>query len=248
MIKLFQSKFDRAVDDLCKKVAPGMKIMDPRISDSIAKSPKDFKDFIINAHNLDYVINDKVLDNLFGVNVEEIENKADFKGLQDKYPTEEFWQTGIRWVSYNIVRRALKILDLKELDVLCDPGSGYGRALIYAAFVTPAKCRGIEIVPERVRESMVIQKKFGLSNLDFIEGNVLDYDYSDGTVFFMYNPFALPTFKIVNAKLKEIAQSKKIKIVSVGKSKNIFDKEDWLRQISGGDKNDLWKLTIYESI
>ncbi len=134
---------------------------------------------------------------------------------------------------------------MNDSDVLYDLGSGFGRVPIYTSLATRAQCKGIEIVPERVAESIAVKNNLGVDNLEFVQGNVLEHDYSDGTIFFLFNPFAHQTLEAVNEKLRQLAQTKKIKIVSLGPSTSFFDRQDWLRPTESNGRP--WGLTIYES-
>ena len=122
-------------------------------------------------------------------------------------------------------------LNINKEDVFYDLGSGYGLVVIHFAQNTQAKGIGIEIVPDRVVESNKHKDRLKLENIYFKQGNVLDYDFSDGNIFFMFNPFTIETLKKVNEKLKKISKQKFIKVVAVGKYMDFFKSQEWLEII-----------------
>jgi|GEM_PF-1015265 len=217
-----------------------------------SSSPDEVKDYILKLHSSNEALrreDDDFLDMLLGIETDEVEGKIDFQKLADEFPREEFWGSGFSWTPYELIRKFIKELDLGSEDTLFDLGSGYGRVPLYASLTTEAKCKGIEIVPERDEVAADAAKTLKLENVEFIPGNVLDQDYSDGTVFFLFNPFSVETLEKVNEKIKEIAKKKKIRLVSYGPSTSFFMDEDWIREIQPeDDRGDSWGLKIFESI
>ncbi len=192
-------------------------------------------------------IDDRILDELLGLQADVVEEQTDYATLRAQYPNEEFWPGGgFRWTPYHMVRKMLHDLTLKETDVLYDLGSGLGRIPIYASLTTPAQCRGIEIVPERAAASEAVKEHFQIDNLEITQGSVLDQNYEDGTVFFLFNPFSFQTLESVADTLKHIAQKKKIRVVSFGPSVSFFNDQRWLVSLKVNEH--AMGLTIYESV
>ncbi len=220
-------------------------LIEKAIRKLVSEKPKVRKELITKIDSSEQPIDDQMLDNLFGIEIEKVEQKTDYQKLREEYPEEEFWQDGLRWTPYELIRNMLRDLKLNDSDVMYDLGSGFGRVPIYASLATQAQCRGIEIVPERVAESIKVKNNLNIENLEFIQGNVLEQDYSEGNVFFLFNPFTNKTLEAVSEKLKQLAQTKKIKVISLGPSTSFFDHQSWLTPIE--TNNHLWGLTIYES-
>lgn len=221
------------------------KYIEQAIHRLVKEKPETVRDLITKLQNSEEPINDQDLDDLFGIKTEEAERNTNYTQLREQYPDEKFWEGGIRWTPYKLVRTMVRELNMNDSDVLYDLGSGFGRVPIYTSLATSAQCKGIEIVPQRVAESIAVKNNFGADNLEFIQGNVLEQDYSDGTVFFLFNPFAHQTLEAVNEKLRQLAQTKKIKVVSLGPSTSFFDHQDWLKPTESNEHP--WGLTIYES-
>lgn len=191
---------------------------------------------------------DERLDDLLGVVSEEIERgrNIDFRSLEQAYGFEQYAYQG---TPYELIRTFLRDLKLSSDDVLYDLGCGYGRIPLYGAMVTPAQYRGIEIVPERVAEATAIKENLTLENVDFRQGNVLDQDFSDGSVFFLFNPFTTETLEQVGEKLETLSKTKKIRVVSLGPSVSYFRSQvTWLQPVESGAEERTWGLMIFESI
>lgn len=178
-------------------------------------------------HSTKQPLNDMIIDDLLGIKkAEETERKINPEVLDSKYSDEQYIYVG---TPYEKIRKFLKKLNLGKEDEIWDLGCGYGRVSIYASLTTPSRCKGIELVSERVKKMEKIKDRLNLTELEIIEGNVLEQDYSKGSVFFLFNPFEQKTLKKVGNNLREISLNKKIKIVSLGKSNDFFQKQDWLR-------------------
>lgn len=102
--------------------------------------------------------------------------------------------------------------------------------------------KGIEIIPERVETLKKIIKKYRIKNIEVIEANANGVDFSDGNVFFIFNPFSGSTLRNVSTKLKELAKTKKITIIAHGACVNHFKRQKWLRRTI--NLND-WAQALY---
>ena len=148
---------------------------------------------------------------------------------------------------YNYVLEFLDFFKPKKNDIVYDLGSGFGRVVILSALNCNVKFKGIELAENRVEIANKIKKQFKLSNAEFICKNILDADYSDGDIFFLFNPFTDETLDKVGEELKKIAKNKIIKIATWGGSSNeYFRSADWLKKID--KNNDDTKLEFFESI
>ncbi len=174
-------------------------------------------------------LSDLLLDTLLGVQEQDIEQFIDHQILEERYGIEQYIYEGR---PYDYCRRFLHVLQPTDQDKVYDLGCGYGRVVFYGALTTPAYYTGIELVPERVINANRIKQRYSIHNAEFLQGNVLDYDYSDGTLFFLFNPFISATLEKVIARLQLISQYHPIKIVAWGggASRRISG-EPWLNEI-----------------
>lgn len=86
-----------------------------------------------------------------------------------------------------VVERMLEAANVTEDDVVYDLGSGDGRIVITAARKYGARGVGIEIDPERVRESRQNAEEAGVADqVEFREQDMFEADFSDATVVTLY--------------------------------------------------------------
>ncbi len=101
--------------------------------------------------------------------------------------------------AHEVVDRMLVLAGVTKDDVVFDLGSGDGRIPIAAASKYGAKGVGLDIDPDRIKESWVNAKAAGVEKLvDFREQDVLKADISEATVVTLY---LLSSF---NAQLRPI--------------------------------------------
>jgi hypothetical protein len=101
--------------------------------------------------------------------------------------------------------------------------------VFYAALTTPVKkAVGIELIPERVQHCNEIAEKHKIKNAEFRSGHVLDHDFSDGTVFFLFNPFYNPTLFKVLDRLERLPHG--FRIAAWGPCNDHLDRLPWLKR------------------
>jgi hypothetical protein len=180
-------------------------------------------------------------------------------GFEDEYHMERDWTKycdyenkykrfpGASWYGktpYDVVDKFLKLIPLGENDVFYDLGSGYGQVVNYVASTTNIKkAIGVEIAPWRVDKSIKMQKYLGLENVEFKRDDVLKTDFSDGTVFFLFNPFSPDVMEKVGEKLSKM---KGRKVVSLGATCDYFSNVPWAKKIKKDETGS--DLRVYEII
>ncbi len=87
---------------------------------------------------------------------------------------------------FTTLEEIAKAVKLTERDTIYDLGCGRGRSVFW--FNAMYKCRavGVEINPTFVRQARKIKKKVGMDGVEFIFANLMDIDYDDATVIYMY--------------------------------------------------------------
>jgi len=122
--------------------------------------------------------------------------------------------------SHEVVGQMLKLAEVKPGDVVYDLGCGDGRIVIAAAKDFGARSVGVDINPERIRESQENAEKAGVAGrVKFVEGDLFQADISKATVVTLY---LLPD---VNLRLRpKLLQDLKpgTRVVS-----HSFDMGDW---------------------
>lgn len=170
---------------------------------------------------------EKALDRLLLID-HQFEGLSDVDGEQPAYDGSD----------YEDIRRFLKIAGPKPGDVIYDLGAGYGRVILMGAIThTDVTFKGIELVADRVRDANEVREKFELENAEFIHGNVRDVDFSEGNIFYMFNPFTNETLNIVMSKLSAIARNKRILIATTWMGRTL-DINPWLRPFDPHSKSD----------
>ena len=86
--------------------------------------------------------------------------------------------------------------------------------LTNGAVATNARFRGIQLLADKVNHSNLLRDRSVLPNAEFIQSHVLETDFTDGDVFYMYYPFAHQTLDGVLKQLKAIAKKKRIRVVA----------------------------------
>ena len=79
-----------------------------------------------------------------------------------------------------------KAVDLSEHDVFYDLGCGRGRSVFWCNAIYQCHAIGVDINPEFVIQARKSKKKVGIDGVEFIFANLLDIDYDDATVIYLY--------------------------------------------------------------
>lgn len=192
-------------------------------------TPGQLKIIFSAFHHNHTPLDDSRMDKLLGLDPLFAERDLNNHLLEERNGYEQYVYEG---TPYNMIREFLHELCPSQNDIVYDLGAGYGRVLFYGALTTEAQYRGIEIVVERVAECKRILNKWNLDNITLIVSNVLEEDISDGTIFFLFNPFTYTTLVKTIAKIETAAKQHPIKIVSWGgPSDRELAKQEWLVEI-----------------
>ena len=203
---------------------------------------KSTRDFIAKIHNSDGPIDDGAVDRMLGIEIHGRDSEMEHIKQNPKDKDEQLFYQGI---SYEKIRTFLHKLQLTDQDIFYDLGSGVGRAVLYVASTTLAKSKGIELVAERSEKAQKAKILLGLDRAEFITSNILDADYSDGTVFLLQSSFQEETLMKVIDELRKIAVGKSIRIVSSGLATAKLNNHAWLKATDRDFERD---IIIYESI
>ncbi len=143
----------------------------------------------------------------------------------------------------------LELIDQVELsteDVFCDLGSGLGQVVGLVNLLTGVHCVGIEYQTTYCAYARQMTSILELENTTFINADAKDVDYSQGTVFFMFNPFGGRIFDAVMEMLHEQAKHRRITICSYGPSTSPLAALPWLDIRDAAMIHD-FKLAIFTS-
>lgn len=140
-------------------------------------------------------------------------------------PEMVFYQPTPAQDIFNFIRQA----SLTPDDVVMDLGAGLGHVTLLAAICSSARCVGIELQPAYVASARQCAEKLQVRNAQFIAQDVRDVDMSDGTVFYLYTPFTGSILRTVLGMLKREAESRVIRVCTLGPCTDVVASEPWLR-------------------
>jgi ubiquinone/menaquinone biosynthesis C-methylase UbiE len=109
--------------------------------------------------------------------------------LVPSYQAAQHKQLDVPFVptKYPVVDEMLKMANVQKTDIVYDLGCGDGRLVIGAAQKYGARGVGIDIDPERIKESKDNAAKAGVSNLvQFLEQDLFQTDFHEATVMTLY--------------------------------------------------------------
>jgi hypothetical protein len=127
-----------------------------------------------------------------------------------------------------IILEIIKRAEFKTQEVFVDLGSGLGQIVMLAHLITGVKAKGVEFEPAYCEYAKSCAAELNVHNVDFINADVRDADYSSGTVFFMYTPFEGKMLQDVLNKLRAETKSRKIKLFTYGTCTQEVAQQDWL--------------------
>ncbi len=133
-----------------------------------------------------------------------------------------------RYGSSGFLNVIFSVVQPGKEDVLYDLGSGYGLVLLYGAERYPeAQFKGIEIVNERYELSVSLLQESGLKNVELLNTDMFTYDFSDGTIFYIFNPLFGDMYPRLLERLEEISKKHPITVIAESRC-SCFDDAPWL--------------------
>ncbi|MDN3583102.1 hypothetical protein [Mucilaginibacter flavus] len=160
----------------------------------------------------------------------------------EQQPEMVFYQQTPAKVIFELIRLA----KLKQDDVFYDLGSGLGQVGMLVNVMTGATCKGIEYEPAYSNYARGSALKLNLSDVDFINSDARDADYSRGTIFFMYTPFEGSIMQQVLKILQNEAYKRPIRIFTYGPCSPVIANENWLTCVNG-PATDFYRLYEFKS-
>jgi predicted RNA methylase len=135
-------------------------------------------------------------------------------------------------------RGIFQILDslvLTGTDVVVDLGCGKGRVLCCAALYDVQQVIGVEDTEElcHVARNNLRRLRRKRTQAMVVHGKAEDFDYTQGTVFYMFHPFGPSTLRAVVAHMSQALQHRfrSIRIVYVNpKHDSVLEEADWLER------------------
>lgn len=157
--------------------------------------------------------------------ISEIEHKMDLGEISIRHGIHSF-----RYGTSEFLNEMFNIVRPTEKDVFYDLGSGYGIVLFYGAEQYPtATFKGIEILNERfeMSQQLLAEKKF--KNVEIVNNDMFNCDFSDGTIFYVYNPLFKDVYPKLMKRLYAISQKHPITVIAESRCTE-FDELTWLQK------------------
>ena len=136
-------------------------------------------------------------------------------------------------VDYLLLRRYMEPVRAGPDDVLIDIGCGMGRVLCVFARTRLRKCIGIEFGEElaSIAKRNALSLRGRRAPIEIRVGDAAKADYSEGTIFWIYNPFGERTMHAVLSRLGQSLSTspRRIQIVYVNPvCEAVFRQFSWL--------------------
>ena len=122
-------------------------------------------------------------------------------------------------LDYLLLHKYLKPVRLQPTDVFVDIGCGKGRMLCLFARRHLAKCVGIEVDAElaRAARANAARLRGRKAPIEVWVGDAVEADYSEGTIFWLLNPFGAQTLAAVLERIERTLEAapRRIQIIYV---------------------------------
>jgi hypothetical protein len=134
---------------------------------------------------------------------------------------------------YYYIRRILKTLRLQPHDVVYDIGSGMGRIVCMVSRQNVKKAVGIELLPDLcdIARANAAKMRGRRCPIEIRCGDASRAELSDGTVYFLFNPFGPETLADVvdNIEASLSQHPRTVQIVYYNSNySGVLEKRDWL--------------------
>jgi SAM-dependent methyltransferase len=105
------------------------------------------------------------------------------------YPRQIRELSSVFWTPVAVAAGAAKMLVTAPGTCVLDIGSGAGKFCLVGASLTDGRFTGVEQRSDLVAAARQAAIDLGLSNVEFIHGNVIDVAFADYDAFYLFNPF-----------------------------------------------------------
>jgi cyclopropane fatty-acyl-phospholipid synthase-like methyltransferase len=134
-------------------------------------------------------------------------------------------------MGYRTVERVLGHLDLGSSDVFVDIGCGKGRVLCCAARHPVRKVLGVDISADLVREARANAERLRGRKAPVEVANLpaQEFDYSDVTALFMFDPFGAATLAPVLERIGRDTKGRSVRLAYANPThEEVFQAQAWL--------------------
>lgn len=145
-----------------------------------------------------------------------------------------------------IVLEMVERVDFGQHDVFCDIGSGLGQVSILVHLLSGIRAKGVEVEPGYCDYARRCARGLNLSQVQFINVDAREADYSDGTIFFLYTPFEGRMLECVLERLRHESETRRIRLCTYGPCTLQVTRQKWLEPLdqNGNQAN---RLAIFRT-
>lgn len=102
----------------------------------------------------------------------------------------------IHWTPTKIIEIVIQWCVENNTAKILDIGSGVGKFCFVGALISNIKFTGVEKRKSLHKQAVSIQDKLNLKNINFINTNILNIDFTDYDTFYYFNPFFEQIYKL----------------------------------------------------
>ena len=131
-------------------------------------------------------------------------------------------------------------------DVFYDLGSGLGRVVILVHLLTGLTAKGVEIDPTLCEYTRQAAQRLQLGGIEFIQRDVREVDYSQGTIFFLFTPFKASLWRAVLDMLRQEGRHRRISLCTYGPCTFEAARESWLHSLTDATPHN-YRIALFQS-
>lgn len=196
---------------------------------------------------------ESINDWFLNIDTESRPQEANWRGDGLKLPVRHDDGLGYQTVDYMNLRKMRRLLQLGPRDTVYDLGSGKGRVLCVLAQKAVHKCIGIEILPGlcEIARRNVERLRGRCSPIEIRCDDVATANVSDGTVYFLFNPFGSDTMRNVLDNIHEslLDKPRAVRIAYCNpRQENLIASCAWLRKIAGYRTLGGMSVVVYQNV
>ena len=141
------------------------------------------------------------------------------------------------WAVWNLTRPP---------GVFYDIGSGLGQVSTLTHLLSGVQAKGVEVELAYCDYARRCARGLNLSQVEFINVDAREADYSDGTVFFLYTPFEGRMLERVLERLKHESRKRRIQLYTYGPCTRQVARQRWLERVDQNG-NHVNRLAIFRT-
>ena len=217
--------FERVRGELAAGVRPG----------SFERMTRGLLDMAVGADKRGYDVLDTFVNGLFSDQPLPAETKKLMHGMVS------FHKTPVR-----VVFELVNLVEMGNEDLFFDIGSGLGQVVLLVNLISGARATGIEYEPAYCAYASAMASRLRLADVEFINADAREADYSKGTVFFLYTPFEGGMLRDMLRLLQAASRDRVVRILTYGPCSALVAAENWLYCVNGIPA-DPYTLCLFET-